>query len=133
MFLRLHTLFAATVIAALGASLPASAQDAAGSGEAAKQAQGTLIWRDDSCYFFVLRTPHGFGLYEFLGGPSPLVGNVFEGALEGFGTRKITNATAGKPTMVYSETFTDTKNQMEKKIPRQCRKKKEFEALAIED
>ena len=78
--------------------------------------QGTLIWRDDSCFFFVLKTPEGFGLYEFLGGPSPMVGNVFE----------------GKPTMAYSETFTDSKKQMEKKIPRQCRKKKSFEALEVQ-
>jgi hypothetical protein len=93
--------------------------------------QGTLIWRDDSCFFFVLKTPEGFGLYEFLGGPSPLVGNVFEGKLTGFGGRKLMNVTAGKPTMAYSETFTDSKKQMEKKIPRQCRKKKEFEALEV--
>ncbi len=33
--------------------------------------QGILIWRDDSCFFFVLQPPEGFGLYEFLGGPSP--------------------------------------------------------------
>jgi hypothetical protein len=94
--------------------------------------QGTLIWRDDSCFFFVLKTPEGFGLYEFLGGPSPLVGNVFEGKLTGFGGRKLMNVTAGKPTMAYSETFTDSKRQMEKKIPRQCRKKKEFEALDVQ-
>ena len=94
--------------------------------------QGTLIWRDDSCFFFVLKTPEGLGLYEFLGGPSPMVGNVFEGKLTGFGGRKLMNVTAGKPTMAYSETFTDTKKQMEKKIPRQCRKKKGFEALEVE-
>ncbi|MEO8159529.1 MAG: hypothetical protein ABI648_17155, partial [Betaproteobacteria bacterium] len=84
--------------------------------------RGTLIWRDDSCFFFVLRTPEGFGLYEFLGGPSPMVGHVFEGKLTGFGGRKLMNVTEGKPTMAYSETFTDSKKQMEKKIPRQCRK-----------
>jgi hypothetical protein len=94
--------------------------------------QGTLIWRDDSCFFFVLKTPEGFGLYEFLGGPSPMVGHVFEGKLTGFGGRKLMNVTEGKPTMAYSETFTDTKRQMEKKIPRQCRKKKGFEALEVE-
>jgi hypothetical protein len=94
--------------------------------------QGTLIWRDDSCFFFVLKTPEGFGLYEFLGGPSPMVGHVFEGKLTGFGGRKLMNVTEGKPTMAYSETFTDTKKQMEKKIPRQCRKKKGFEALEVE-
>lgn len=95
--------------------------------------QGKLLWRDDSCYFFVLKLDHGgFGLYEFLGGPSPMVGHTFEGNLQTFGTRKITNATENKPTMVYSETFTDTKAQMEKKIPRQCRKKKSFEELVVE-
>lgn len=94
--------------------------------------QGTLVWRDDSCFFFVLKTPEGFGLYEFLGGPSPMVGHVFEGKLTGFGGRKLMNVTEGKPTMAYSETFTDTKKQMEKKIPRQCRKKKSFEALEVD-
>ena len=94
--------------------------------------RGTLIWRDDSCFFFVLKTPEGFGLYEFLGGPSPMVGHVFEGRLTGFGGRRLINVTEGKPTMAYSETFTDTKKQMEKKIPRQCRKKKGFEALEVE-
>ncbi len=94
--------------------------------------RGTLIWRDDSCFFFVLRTPEGFGLYEFLGGPSPMVGHVFEGKLTGFGGRKLLNVTEGKPTMAYSETFTDSKRQMEKKIPRQCRKKKSFEALEVQ-
>ncbi len=94
--------------------------------------QGTLIWRDDSCFFFVLKTPEGFGLYEFLGGPSPMVGNVFEGKLTGFGGRKLMNVTEGKPTMAYSETFTNTKSQMEKKIPRQCRKKKSFQELEVE-
>lgn len=93
--------------------------------------RGTLIWRDDSCFFFVLRTPEGYGLYEFLGGPSPMVGHVFEGRLTGFGGRKLMNVTEGKPTMAYSETFTDSKKQMEKKIPRQCRKKKGFEALEV--
>lgn len=94
--------------------------------------RGNLVWRDDSCFFFVLKTPEGFGLYEFLGGPSPMVGHVFEGRLSGFGGRKLINVTEGKPTMAYSETFTDTKKQMEKKIPRQCRKKKSFEALEIQ-
>ena len=117
--------FAYTVLIVLFlAPLTAAAED--------EITQGTLIWRDDSCFFFVLKTPEGFGLYEFLGGPSPLVGNVFEGKLTGFGGRKLMNVTAGKPTMAYSETFTDTKKQMEKKIPRQCRKKKSFEELEVE-
>lgn len=91
---------------------------------------GELIWRDPSCFFFVLKIDESYALFEFLGGPSPLVGNTFEGKLLSFGTRKIENKTAGKPTMVYSEVFDLTKNQMDKKIPRQCKKKKEFESIA---
>jgi hypothetical protein len=91
---------------------------------------GELIWRDPSCYFFVLKIGENYALFEFLGGPSPMVGNVFEGRLSAFGTRKIENKTEGKPTMVYSETFDLPKSLMDKKIPRQCKRKKEFEAIA---
>ncbi len=115
-------------VAALAAAFLIPSAEAAEEGST----QATLIWRDDSCFFFVRKTPEGFGLYEFLGGPSPMVGHVFEGQLTGFGGRKLMNVTQGKPTMAYSETFTDSKKQMEKKIPRQCRKKKGFEVLEVE-
>jgi hypothetical protein len=91
--------------------------------------RGELIWRDPSCYFFVLKTDQGYGLFEFLGGPSPMVGHVFEGKIEGFGTRKITNATENKPTMVYSEVFEASEKLLLRKIPKQCKRKKELEAL----
>lgn len=115
----------AAVFAAAVCAVPAFAADP-------PSEKGTLIWRDDSCFFFVLKMDPGFGLYEFLGGPSPMVGHTFEGNLRTFGTRKIMNTTENKATMAYSETFTDTKAQMEKKIPRQCRKKKSFEELNLE-
>jgi hypothetical protein len=92
---------------------------------------GELIWRDPSCFFFVLKIDdENYSLFEFLGGPSPIVGNIFEGKLSSFGTRKIENKTEGKPTMVYSETFGLPKVKMDKKIPRQCKRKKEFEAIS---
>lgn len=91
--------------------------------------RGELIWRDPSCYFFVLKTEHGYGLFEFLGGPSPMVGHTFEGKLEGFGTRKITNTTEDKPTMVYSEVFEASERLLLRKIPKQCKRKKDLEAL----
>ena len=96
---------------------------------AAHAERGELIWRDPSCYFFVLKTEHGYGLFEFLGGPSPMVGHLFEGELEGFGTRKIENATEGKPTMVYSEVFEASEKLLLRKIPKQCKRKKELEAV----
>jgi hypothetical protein len=102
---------------------------AAGSSIAEEIQRGELIWRDPSCFFFVLKTQHGYGLFEFLGGPSPMVGHVFEGKLEGFGTRRIENATEGKPTMVYSEVFEASERLLLRKIPKQCKRKKELEAL----
>ena len=90
---------------------------------------GDLIWRDPSCFFFVLKIGESYALFEFLGGPSPMVGNIFEGKLSAFGTRRIENKTEGKPTMVYSEVFELQKTQIDKKIPRQCKKKKDFEAI----
>ena len=91
---------------------------------------GELIWRDPSCYFFVLKIGEHYSLFEFLGGPSPMVGHFFEGKLNGFGSRRIENTTEGKPTMVYSEVFDVSKTQMDKKIPKFCKKRKEFEDLA---
>jgi hypothetical protein len=91
--------------------------------------KGELIWRDPSCFFFVLKVDEHYALFEFLGGPSPMVGHVFEGKLTGFGSRRIENSTEGKPTMVYSEVYDLSKSQMEKKIPKFCKKRKEFEAL----
>ena len=91
--------------------------------------EGELIWRDPSCYFFVLKTADGYGLFEFLGGPSPMVGHKFGGTLEGFGTRRIDNLTEGKPTMVYSEVYETSAKIMLRKIPKQCKRKAEFETL----
>lgn len=92
--------------------------------------KGELIWRDPTCFFFVLKVEQHYSLFEFLGGPSPMVGHFFEGNLAGFGSRRIENTTEGKPTMVYSEVYDVSKSQMEKKIPKFCKKRKEFEALA---
>jgi hypothetical protein len=78
----------------------------------------------------VLKVDQQYSLFEFLGGPSPMVGHFFEGKLNGFGSRRIENTTEGKPTMVYSEVFDVSKTQMDKKIPKFCKKRKEFEDLA---
>jgi hypothetical protein len=113
----------------LAGPAPAAVQAESADGADATQ-QGELIWRDPSCYFFVLKMNDKYALFEFLGGPSPMVGHVFEGNLNKFGTRKIVNKTEDKPTMVYSEVFEMTKLQMDKKIPKFCKRRKEFEDIA---
>lgn len=112
---------AAVLAATMLAAAPSFAEE--------KTERGELIWRDPSCYFFVLKTEHGYGLFEFLGGPSPMVGHIFEGKIEGFGTRKIMNATENKPTMVYTEVFESSERLLLRKIPKQCKRKKELEAV----
>ena len=121
----LQKIFAALVLAlaSLVMTAPANAEESA-------LEQGELIWRDPTCYFFVLKVAQTYSLFEFLGGPSPMVGHIFEGKLNSFGSRRIENKTEGKPTMVYSEIFELKKSQMDKKIPKFCKKRKEFEELA---
>ncbi|MFN0040278.1 MAG: hypothetical protein ACKVP2_12270 [Burkholderiales bacterium] len=115
---------------ALAAMLLCSTSLFAQTDTTAQVQSGLLVWRDPSCFFFVLKLEEKYSLFEFLGGPSPLVGHTFEGSLNAFGTRKIENKTEGKPTMVYSEIFELSKSQMEKKIPKFCKKRKEFEELS---
>ena len=116
--------FQALELCLLCAGIPAAQAENPQDGQ-----KGELIWRDPSCFFFVLKVEKHYALFEFLGGPSPMVGHKFEGYLTGFGSRRIENATEGKPTMVYSEVYDLSKSQMEKKIPKFCKKRKEFEAL----
>jgi hypothetical protein len=118
------------MITALALALASLVMTAPAIAEETPPDQGELVWRDPSCYFFVLKVGQTYSLFEFLGGPSPMVGNVFEGKLNGFGSRKIENKTEGKPTMVYSEVFELKKSQMDKKIPKFCKKRKEFEEIA---
>ena len=117
-------------IQALALCLLCAGTLAAQAGSPQNAQKGELIWRDPSCFFFVLKVDEQYALFEFLGGPSPMVGHFFEGKLSEFGTRRIENTTEGKPTMVYSEVYDLSKSQMEKKIPKFCKKRKEFEALA---
>jgi hypothetical protein len=117
------------IIPALILCLPCLGPLAAQAEEQKELQTGELIWRDPTCFFFVLKVDEQYSLFEFLGGPSPMVGHIFEGKLTAFGSRRIENKTEGKPTMVYSEVYEMSKSQMDKKIPKFCKKRKEFEAL----
>jgi hypothetical protein len=50
----------------------------------ARAAEGTVVWYDPTCRYFVLQLPEGsegFGLYEWKDGPEPRQGSVISGDL----------------------------------------------------
>jgi hypothetical protein len=71
----MKSLLAAAALAGAGAiCTPAAADD------------GTVLWYDPTCRYFVLQLPEGsegFGLYEWKSGPEPKEGNVISGNLLG--------------------------------------------------
>ena len=56
--------------------------------------EGTVIWKDHRCAFFIVQTPSGYTLFEWMSGPRPGDGDKIEGPLEGFGPRNVVNKTA---------------------------------------
>lgn len=91
--------------------------------------QATVLWWEARCNFFVVQTPSGFTLFEWLSGPKPQVGHVFEGPMEGFGGRNLINKSADNHvTLVYTEVHSTSKKWVADKIPGFCKRKKDFVA-----
>jgi hypothetical protein len=104
---------------ALAAAAPALAQD--------KLEEGSVIWHDRRCAFFIVQSPWGFTLFEYLNGPWPSIDDVIEGKLEGFGMRNVVNRTVdNQTTVVYSEISSTSKKWVGGKIPGFCKRKKDF-------
>lgn len=91
--------------------------------------QGKVIWKEKRCSFFITQTSWGYALFEHLNGPWPNDEDVYEGKLEGFGTRNLINRTQGDEiTLVYSEVSSTSKKWVANKIPGFCKRKKDFVA-----
>ncbi|HZP85834.1 MAG TPA: hypothetical protein VFB54_03375 [Burkholderiales bacterium] len=91
--------------------------------------QGKVIWKERRCSFFIVQTPWGYALFEHLNGPWPNDDDVYEGKMEGFGTRNLVNKTQGDQiTLTYSEVSSTSKKWVANKIPGFCKRKKEFVA-----
>jgi hypothetical protein len=89
--------------------------------------EGTVIWKDHRCAFFIVQTPSGYTLFEWMSGPRPNDGDMIEGPLEGFGPRNVVNKTAdNQVTLAYTEVHSTSKKYVGKKIPGFCRRKKDF-------
>ena len=104
---------------AAAAAAPALAQG--------KLEEGSVIWHDRRCAFFIVQSSWGFTLFEYLNGPWPSVDDVIEGKLEGFGMRNVVNKTVdNQTTVVYSEISSTSKKWVGGKIPGFCKRKKDF-------
>lgn len=89
--------------------------------------EGMVIWKDHRCAFFIVQTPSGYTLFEWMSGPRPNDGDTIEGPLEGFGPRNVVNKTADNQiTLAYTEVHSTSKKWVGKKIPGFCRRKKDF-------
>ena len=86
-----------------------------------------MIWKDHRCAFFIVQTPSGYTLFEWMSGPRPSDGDKIEGPLEGFGPRNVVNKTAQEQvTLAYTEVHSTSKKWVGNKIPRFCRRRKDF-------
>ena len=95
---------------------------------------GTVIWKDHRCAFFIVQTPSGYTLFEWMSGPRPNDGDTIEGPLEGFGPRNVVNKTAdNQVTLAYTEVHSTSKKYVGRKIPGFCRRKKDFLAQFEQD
>jgi hypothetical protein len=91
--------------------------------------EGTVLWWDKTCSFFIVQTPSGFTLFEWMNGPKPEPGHLMEGPLEGFGPRNLINKTAdNQVTFAYTEVHSTSKKWVADKIPGFCKRKKDFVA-----
>lgn len=94
-------------------SIPAIALAAAAGlcGHAAA-AEGTVVWYDPTCRYFVMRLPEGsegFGLYEWKNGPEPKEGAVIAGDILGGPELSVTDAGSSQPMEVVH--WGDAKSQ----------------------
>ena len=104
---------------ALTVAAPCVAQD--------KIDEGSVIWHDRRCAFFIVQSASSFTLFEYLHGPWPGINDVVEGKLDGFGMRNVINKTAdNQTTVVYSEVSSNSKKWVGGKIPGFCKRKKDF-------
>jgi hypothetical protein len=107
------------VSAALALSALASGQAAA--------ADGTVVWYDPTCRYFVLQLPagsEGFGLYEWKTGPEPKEGAVISGELLAGPELQVTEKGGGQQMAVVHWGDATTKEVLVRHSPEWCKSKR---------
>ncbi len=94
---------------------------AAAAASIARADEGTVIWKNYDCGFFVLQMKAGYGLYEWVAGPYPNDSDVIEGELEAPGEHRVNNKTADVPTTIFLDTFSTKRAAISARIPANCK------------
>jgi hypothetical protein len=84
-------------------------------------AQGTVIWKNQDCSYFILQTPKGYTLFEWVSGAAPQDGDVLDGELNARGSVQLYNRTADMPLTAYAAARSTRKSDIEKDVPSRCR------------
>ena len=85
--------------------------------------EGTVIWKNNECGFFILQMKTGYGLYEWVAGPYPNESDVIEGELKAPGEHRVNNKTADVPTTIFLDTFSEKRAVISSRIPAKCKAK----------
>lgn len=92
-----------------------------GFAEFAAAAQGTVIWKNQDCAYFMLQTSKGYALFEWVAGGALRDGDVIEGEVNDRGTLQLYNRTADLPVTAFSAALSSKRSEVEKNIPSRCR------------
>ena len=89
--------------------------------ESAAAVQGTVIWKNQECSYFILQTPKGYSLLEWVSGGALQDGDVIDGEISAYGPRELHNRTTDMPLKVFVAARSTRKSEVEKEIPSRCR------------
>jgi hypothetical protein len=92
-----------------------------GYAEFAAAAQGTVIWKNQDCAYFILQTSKGYSLFEWVAGSALRDGDVIEGEVNAKGTQQLYNRTADLPLTGFMTARSRKRSEVEKDVPPQCR------------
>ena len=99
---------------------------ASGVSSIARAEEGTVIWKNYECGYFILQMKAGYGLYEWAAGPYPNDSDVIEGDLKSAGEHKVNNKTADVPTTIYLDTFSTRRAAVSARIPAKCKARPDY-------
>jgi hypothetical protein len=86
--------------------------------------QGTVVWVDPSCSYFIANLGQEFGIYEWRAGAAPNEGDIMDGKLTAAGTvEEIQNTTKGGGNTVIPVALSPTLRSLINSSPVQCKKR----------
>ena len=86
--------------------------------------QGTVVWVDPSCSYFIANLGQEFGIYEWRAGSAPNEGDIMDGKLTAAETvEEIQNTTKGGANTVIPVALSPTLRSLINSSPVQCKKR----------